>query len=139
MATAPRCFIDTNILIYAEACDDRDKQLSALALLKKLHSTSSGVISTQVLKEYCNVAIKKLKLPLEHVRAQLELHEQFEIIQVTPTIIGLGLDLHQTRSLGFYDALICACAQTAGCSMLYSEDMHAGEVIVGVQVVNPFQ
>jgi predicted nucleic acid-binding protein len=133
-----RSFIDTNILIYAEVSDDKPRQLAALALLKELHATSSGVLSTQVLKEYCNVAIKKLKLPLHHIREQLNLHEQFEVVQVTPTIIRAGLDLHQTRSVSFYDALICASAQTAGCSVLYSEDLNAGENINGVSIVNPF-
>jgi predicted nucleic acid-binding protein len=133
-----RSFIDTNILIYAEVSDAKPRQLAALALLKELHATSSGVLSTQVLKEYCNVAIKKLKLPLHHIREQLNLHEQFEVVQVTPTIIRAGLDLHQTRSISFYDALICVCAQTAGCSVLYSEDLNAGENINGVSIVNPF-
>jgi predicted nucleic acid-binding protein len=53
-----------NILIYGEISDDKPKQLTALALLTQLQATSNGVLSTQVLKEYCNVAIKKLKLPV---------------------------------------------------------------------------
>jgi predicted nucleic acid-binding protein len=133
-----RSFIDTNILIYVEDGSDKRRQLVALSLLKQLHATSMGVLSTQVLNEYCNVAIKKLKLPLQHIRAQLDLFEQFEVVQVTPAIIRMGLDLHQTRSLGFYDAQICACAQAAGCSLLYSEDMNAGENINGLVIVNPF-
>jgi predicted nucleic acid-binding protein len=133
-----RSFIDTNILIYAEVSDNKPRQLAALALLKQLHATSTGVLSTQVLKEYCNVALKKLKLPLPHIREQLSLHEQFEVFQVTPAIIRAGLDLHQTRSISFYDSLICACAQTAGCGVLYSEDLNAGESINGVSIVNPF-
>jgi predicted nucleic acid-binding protein len=80
----------------------------------------------------------RLKLALPHIRAQLNLHEQFEVVQVTPTIIRTGLDLHQTRRISFYDALICACAQTAGCSVLDSEDLNAGESINGVSIVNPF-
>jgi predicted nucleic acid-binding protein len=133
-----RSFIDTNILIYAEDGSDKRRQLVALGLLKQLHATSKGVLSTQVLNEYCSVAIKKLKLPVHHVRAQLDLFEQFEVVQVTPAIIRMGLDLHQTRSLAFYDAQICACAQAAGCSMLYSEDMNAGENMNGLVIVNPF-
>jgi predicted nucleic acid-binding protein len=133
-----RSFIDTNILIYAEDGSDKRRQLLALALLKQLHTTSTGVLSTQVLNEYCNVAIKKLKLPMQHIRAQLDLLEQFEVVHITPAIIRMGLDLHQTRSLGFYDAQICACAQASGCSTLYSEDMNAGENINGLVIVNPF-
>jgi predicted nucleic acid-binding protein len=79
-----RSFIDTNVLIYAEASDAPDKQRAALALLKSLFEESTGVLSTQVLQEYCNVALKKLKLPAQHVRAQLELYEQFDVVHKSP-------------------------------------------------------
>ena len=135
---AVRSFIDTNILIYAEASDEPAKQKVALALLKQLFETTCGVLSTQVLKEYCNVAVKKLKLSPDYIRAQLDLYEQFEVVQVTPALIRMGLDLHQTRRLAFYDALIVASAQTAGCATLFSEDMNSGEAMTGVRIVNPF-
>jgi len=134
---ATRSFIDTNILVYAEASDAPAKQQAALALLKLLFETGTGVLSTQVLKEYCNVALKKLQLPPEYIRAQLDLYEQFEVVQVTPAIIRAGLDLHQTCSLAFYDALVLASAQTAGCTVLYSEDMNGGEMVGGVRIMNP--
>jgi predicted nucleic acid-binding protein len=133
-----RSFIDTNVLVYAEASDAPDKQQAALALLKQLYETGTGVLSTQVLQEYCNVAIKKLKLPVAHIRAQLDMYEQFEVVQITPAIIRAGLDLNQTRSVGFYDALIIASAQIAGCNVLFSEDLNTGEVIAGVHLLNPF-
>ncbi len=135
---ATRSFIDTNVLIYAEANDVPLKQRGALALLRNLFEDGQGVLSTQVLQEYCNVALKKLKLPAQHVRAQLDLYEQFEVVQVTPTIIRAGLDLHQTRSVAFFDAIVLASAHASGCSVLLSEDMNAGEIVNGVRIVNPF-
>ena len=84
------------------------------------------------------MAIKKLRLPAAHIRAQLDMYEQFEIVQVTPAIIRTGLDLEQTRSIAFYDALIIASAQTAGCNVLFSEDLNTGEVIAGVRLLDPF-
>lgn len=136
---ANRSFIDTNILIYAEASDEPVKQRQALTTLKTLFETASGVLSTQVLQEYCNVAIKKLKLPATHIRAQLDLYQQFEVVQVTPDTIRAALDLHQIRSVGFYDAIILASAQTAGCNELLSEDLNTGEVMNGVLICNPFK
>ena len=133
-----RSFIDTNVLIYAEASDEPVKRQAALALLKQLYESASGVLSTQVLQEYCNVALKKLKLPAAHIRAQLDLYEQFEVVQITPALIRAGLDLHQTRSVSFYDAIVLASAATAGCSELFSEDLNAGEMVGGVRIINPF-
>jgi predicted nucleic acid-binding protein len=131
-------FIDSNILVYAEAGDAPVKQNIALTLLRRLKLDEHGVLSTQVLQEYCNVALRKLQLKADHVRHQLRSHEQFEVVQVTPAIIQSALDLHQTRSLSFYDALILQAAITSGCDTLYSEDMNAGEVVNGVKIINPF-
>ena len=68
---ATRSFIDTSVLVYAEASDAPLKQRAALALLKGLYEEGLGVLSTQVLQEYCNVALNKLKLPAQHVRSHL--------------------------------------------------------------------
>lgn len=135
---ATRSFIDTNILVYAEASDLPAKQRAALDLLKEHYDQGLGVLSTQVLQEYCNVALKKLKLPAHYVRSQLDLYEQFEIVQVTPIIIRAGLDLHQTRSVSFFDAMVLATAHAAGCSVLWTEDMNSGELVHGVRISNPF-
>jgi predicted nucleic acid-binding protein len=135
---ATRSFIDTNVLVYAEASDAPLKQRAALALLKGLYEEGLGVLSTQVLQEYCNVALRKLKLPAQYVRSQLDLYEQFEVVQVTPAIIRVGLDLHQTRSVSFFDAIVLASAHTSGCNVIWTEDMNAGEVINGVCISNPF-
>lgn len=132
-----RSFIDTNILIYAEATDEPARQRAALACLKQLFGTATGVLSTQVLQEYCNIAIKKLQLPAQHVREQLDLLGQFEVVQVTPAIIWAGLDLQQARSLSFFDVIVVATAQTAGCIVLLSEDFNTGEVMDGLRIVNP--
>ena len=135
---ATRSFIDTNVLIYAEASDEPQKQRAALALLKGLYEENMGVLSTQVLQEYCNVALKKLKLPVQYVRSQLDMYEQFEVVQVTPSIIRAGLDLHQTRSVSFFDAIVLASAHASGCNIIWTEDMNAGEVVNGVSIANPF-
>jgi predicted nucleic acid-binding protein len=136
--TPTRSFIDTHILIYAEISDEPAKRKMALTAIKSLYETANAVLSTQVLQEYCNVALKKLKLTPGHIRSQLDFYETFEIITITPHMIRLGLDLHQTRNLAFFDAMVIASAQTAGCSAVLSENMNAGEMINGVKIVNPF-
>ena len=136
---AGRSFIDTNVLVYAEASDEPLKQQAALTLIKRLYENNEGVLSTQVLQEYCNVALKKLRLSSNHIRAQLDLYEQFEVVQVTPAIIRAGLDLQQIRSVSFFDSIVLASAHAAGCNVIWSEDMNTGEVINGMQITNPFQ
>jgi hypothetical protein len=35
----------------------------------------------QVLQEYCNVALKRLRLPAQHIRAQLDLYEHLVTVK----------------------------------------------------------
>jgi predicted nucleic acid-binding protein len=136
---ASRCFIDTNILVYADSDDEPDKQRAAAMLIANTVRTRTGVISTQVLNEYANVALRKLNISHNRLRQQLRFYKQLEIVGATPEITDIAVDLHQTRSLSFFDALILASAHVAGCMLLYSEDLQTGEVVLGVRVVNPFR
>ena len=62
----------------------------------------------------------------------------FEVVQVSPALIQEAVDCSILNELSFWDALILAAASAAGCSILYSEDLNAGQTILGVRVQNPF-
>ena len=49
-----------------------------------------------------------------------------------------ALALARDHRLSFYDALIVAAAQEAGCDTLYTEDMQHGRKFGGLVIVNPF-
>lgn len=133
-----RSFIDTNLLVYVDAGDEKKKQRRAIERIRQLRSDSSGVLSTQVLQEYVNVALKKLRLAAEQIRSRLAVYERFEVVPASPEGIRSALDLTVLHKLSFYDALIVEAAARAGCAELLSEDMQAGAVISGVRIVNPF-
>ena len=133
-----RCFIDTNVLVYAHASDEPLKQTRALSLLGLLHAQGRAVLSTQVLQEFCNVALKKLGMNAMQVLAQLHFLKQLDVVMLTPDLMSQALDLHQQHRLSFYDAMIVSAAQANHCSTLYSEDFNAGQVLRGVKLINPF-
>jgi len=133
-----RCFIDTNVLVYADSTDEPRKQRIAIDLIRHLRFERLGVLSTQVLNEYIQVGLRKLGLPHTHIREQLHCYRQLDLAGVTPDTIALALDLHQKHSLSYWDSLILASAHIAGCAVLLTEDMGTGEVLAGVQLVNPF-
>jgi predicted nucleic acid-binding protein len=66
-----RGFIDTNVLVYADASDEPAKQKRALALIRHLRVSGHGVLSIQVLQEFASVAFRKLALPAPLVRERL--------------------------------------------------------------------
>ena len=133
-----RSFIDTNILVYADSADVPDKQACATALIAQHLRSSEGVVSTQVLHEFVNAAIRKLGLPLEIVRARVRLYARFETVGASPAAILDALDLHALHQISFWDALILQAARQSGCVQLLTEDLQAGAVIGGVRIVNPF-
>jgi len=96
------------------------------------------VLSTQVLQEFVNVALRKLRLPLPLVRERLAFYRRFDLVQTTPDLTAGALDLQALHSLSFYDALIVQAASVSGCPRLLSEDLQDGAVIAGVKVENPF-
>ncbi len=133
-----RSFIDTNILVYADSGDAPDKQALAAGLIATHLREGSGVISTQVLHEFVNAALRKLALPLHIVRDRVRLFSRFEMVMASPAAVHEALDLHALHQLSFWDALIVQAARQSGCVQLLTEDLQGGSVVAGVQVVNPF-
>ncbi len=133
-----RSFFDTNVIVYADAADEPAKQQRAIQLIKTHRAAATAVLSTQVLQEYVNVALRKLRLPVPLIRERLGLYGRFDLVPATPEVMEGALALHVLHGTSFYDALILQAAIASGCSVLFSEDLQDGEVIGGVKIVNPF-
>ena len=132
-----RSLLDTNILVYADAADDPVKQRRAVDLITGLRATGSAVLSTQVLQEYVNVALRKLRLPQALIRDRLNFYRRFDVVPASADLIAGALDLHLLHSLSFYDALVVQAAAASGCQRLLSEDMQHGATFRGVLIENP--
>lgn len=133
-----RSFIDTNVLVYADSADEPQRQARAVALIAEQRRQGRGVLSTQVLQEFVNVALRRLGLPPALVRERLAFYAGFDLVPTTPDLIRQALDLHLSRQVAFYDALIIQAAVVGGCGRLFSEDLQAGAVFERVRVQNPF-
>ena len=132
-----KVFIDTNILVYSLDKFDTEKQEKCRKLLRAFTSDFRGVISTQVMQEFYVAATKKLGADALTVKDILHSFERFETIIITPEIIKDAIDCSIINKLSFWDALIVAAAESAGCENLWTEDLNDGQVIRGVRVVNP--
>ena len=60
------------------------------------------------------------------------------VVQITPALIEQAIDISIEAQLSFWDSLILSAAVSAGCTVLYSEDLNNGQIIHGVTVRNPF-
>jgi predicted nucleic acid-binding protein len=134
-----RSLLDTNILVYADTGDDPRRQQRALQLIREHRLGGHAVLSVQVLQEFANVALRKLRLPPALVRERLSFYQRFELVPTTPALIEGALDLHVLHGLSFYDALVVQAALAGGCQRLLTEDLQHGARVKGLQIVNPFQ
>ena len=134
-----KCFVDTNILVYAHDRSAGVKHQRAQLLVQQLWDSGQGALSTQVLQELCINLRRKAgnPLPVDEVRLLLRDYSAWEVVTNTPESVLKALDLEMRYRISFWDALILEAAEEAGASILYSEDLAAGQHYGAIQVVNP--
>lgn len=134
-------FIDTNVFVYSFDETNPSKRKKAIALIKDGLTNGRGVISSQVVQEFLNVALRKLPVGLrtDDVNDYLDT-VLMPMCMVFPDaeLYKMALDLQRTGSISFYDAIIVTAAFKAGCKVIYTEDLQHGQVIAGIKIQNPF-
>jgi predicted nucleic acid-binding protein len=134
----PRTFLDTNILLYCEDSADQAKQAKAQELVIEHRIQRTGVISLQVLQEYFVNATRKLGLDPGMARQKVEAYARFNLVEPAVSDVLAAIDMHRLHGFSYWDALVIRCASQSGCSVLLTEDMQHGQVVDGVEIVNPF-
>jgi predicted nucleic acid-binding protein len=136
-----KSFLDTNIIVYAFDQSSPKKAKIAQRLVADGAADKRAIISSQVVQEFINVALRGFGLPI--VKSDLEsfvLTALFPMMAISssPSLMIEALRLHGQHQLAWYDALIVAAALQGGCKVLYSEDMQHGQRFGGLVVQNPF-
>lgn len=128
-------FFDTNVLLYLVSGDAAKADIAEAAL------SGGGHVSVQVLNEFASVARRKAGMTWSEIGEVLDHVRQ--VCTVHPLLLEThdrGRALAERYGLSLYDALIVASATLAGCRVLYSEDLQAGQRFDGNVVVrNPFE
>jgi predicted nucleic acid-binding protein len=127
-------FFDTNVVLYLISGDPEKANVAEATLAR------GGHVSVQVLNEFASVARRKAGMTWNEVGEVLG--DVRRVCTVHPLLVEThdrGLELAGRYGLSVYDALIVASAALAGCRVLYSEDLQAGQRFDGMVVVcNPF-
>ncbi len=136
--TSGSTFFDSNVLVYLY----ERRQLEAKTARAQLavDNTPVGVVSTQVLAEFCNVALRKLRIDAVDVFQSLtDIRRAFFVYTNTAETIEEAVTLQKRYGYSFYDSLILSAALHAGCDTLYSEDLQHNQIIEGrLRILNPF-
>ncbi|WP_104018131.1 PIN domain-containing protein [Roseovarius nitratireducens] len=126
-------FADTNVILYL--LDDGPKADRAEEILGQ-----GPRISVQVLNEVLVNCRRKAGLSWEDTAAFLAgIQSLCAVEDLTIQTHQVGRALVEKYQLSVYDAMIVSAALIAGCTTLWSEDMHDGLLVEDqLRVVNPF-
>ena len=79
-----------------------------------------------------------LSLTLKEVQRRILLYLDWEVALNGGGSVLRGLEVQERYRLSFWDGMIVQAAESAGCEVLYSEDLSHGQEYDGVLVVKPF-
>ncbi|PYV52336.1 MAG: PIN domain nuclease [Acidobacteria bacterium] len=132
-------FLDTNILVYAYDIADPQKQAIAQGLVRKAFA-GEVVISSQVLAEFAATLLHKVSRAVSpaDVVALLDTFAPIKVILPDEGIVRRAVEARAAYGIHFYDGMIVAAAERAGCERIWTEDLNAGQKYFGVLVGNPF-
>ncbi|MGA3011353.1 MAG: PIN domain-containing protein [Terracidiphilus sp.] len=134
-----KCFVDTDILIYAHDRSAGVKHMRAQMLMEQLWNSGWGVVSTQVLEELCIQLCHNAgsTLPVEEVCLMIHDYSTWDVITPTPALIVEAIEVERRLEVPFWDALILETAKHAGASVLYSENLARIKRYGEIQIMNP--
>lgn len=67
------------------------------------------------------------------------LYERLPVQEIDLPVVKRAIDNHRRYGISYWDSLILAAAERAGCGEVHSEDLQDGQVYNRVRVVNPFK
>lgn len=134
-------FIDTNVFVYQ--FDDRAqaKQQRARAIVRDALESGSAVCSSQVVNEFCNLALRRFSTPMTTRECGMYVDMVLSplcTVGWSPSLVQDALRAAERWQLSWFDGLIVAAAIQSGSDTLYSEDLQNGMRFGSVKVKNPF-
>jgi predicted nucleic acid-binding protein len=133
--------VDTNVIVYAFDRGQPAYQAAAEALLRRLREQGTLCLSTQVLQETYVTLTRKAKTPLspDEVIELIDDLSAWPVCGSDAALVRAAALLSRDAVLSLWDALIVTAAARLGAVRLYTEDLNHGQVIAGVEIVNPFR
>jgi predicted nucleic acid-binding protein len=132
-----RVSLDSNVLVYTVDRQDR-RHARAVELLARA-VRGDCVLSIQSVAEFYHVVTRKHLASTDEAAAQVEdMLASFPWQSQDAESLQRAISLARQHSISFWDAMLCATVQGAGCEILLSEDLQDGRQLDGLQIVDPF-
>lgn len=131
-------FVDSNVLLYSMDPADAGKRSEAQRWLYALWQSGLGRISWQVLIEFYASAVRKL-VDGSGIRKTVRLFSRWQPGEPGLLLIERAWYWCDESQISFWDAMIVAAAERAGCKWLLSEDFQPDRKFGAITVVSPFE
>ena len=132
-------FLDTNVLVYSYDIADRGKQEIAQNLVRRAVA-GDVVTSAQVLGEFAATLLHKVvpRVDPAELTVIMDALGPIPIVATDADMVRRAVEVQGRYGLHFYDSMIIAAAERAGCERIWSEDLNSGQKYFGISVQNPF-
>jgi predicted nucleic acid-binding protein len=132
-------FLDSNVLVYAyDLRDHRKRDIARKLLMSALRGECT--VSVQVLTEVAATLLHNVspRFSTDEVVDILDLLRPIRIICPDADTVRRAIQARAAYGVHFFDGMILAAAERAGCRRILSEDLNAGQEYFGIKVENPF-
>ncbi len=135
-----RRFVDTNVVVYAYDSADPAKQAEAQRILREGTVRDALVVSAQVLGEFFTVVTRRIPTPMTADRAAVAIDalKPIPVVEIDRQLVERAIETHKRYEIAYWDALIIAAAERAGCVEVLTEDLNDGQRYLDIVVSNPF-
>ena len=133
-------FVDTNVFVYRHDLSDPAKQALAEEWIELLVRTRAGRLSYQVLQELYATLTRSRGQTFGRSEARdiVEALSVWQPIPIDHAVLQRAWLAEDRYQISWWDSLIVAAAQASECQILLTEDLQDGQILDGVQVIDPF-
>ena len=134
-------FVDSTVLLYPMDSLEPSKGRICSAWLRTLRRSMHLTLSVQVLNESYAVAWRKpsFEAARPRMRRYLAAYALWCTSPLDQDVTIAAWKLQDRYGVQFWDGLLLASANRAGCRWFLSEDLNDGQAYGDVRVVNPFR
>ena len=133
-----KIFVDSSIWLYMFLEDNDGKRHVAEQYMAE-NADKPLVISYQVINEVTNQLLRK---NVDEAKVDEYIELLFKVCAIhnfSKSVISLASSFRKRYSFSFWDSIIVASAQSAGCNILATEDMQDGLQIENMIIRNIFK
>jgi len=134
-------FVDSTTLLYPLDRDYPEKTTRCRAWLSLLRTEDLLILCPQVLNESYWVVLRKDRFA--HARGRIRPYlSQYMAWAKAPLVadtLSDAFSMEDRFGVRFWDALLLASANAAGCRFFLSEDLNDGQLYGAVRAINPFR